>query len=126
MAQTETKTLNFSRIKGALNLLRIANLSVEVLTKAAALNQEALVLKDENGRPEFILTVNNNETTYATSHVLSINSDQYEDNVVIAEINSDNVDATTIRVVKYATELYNKAQELAKNYDEALKNITTI
>ena len=126
MAQTETKALNFSRIKGALNLLRITNLNVEVLTKAAALNQEALVLKDENGRPDFVLTINNNETTYATPYVLSINSNQYEDNVVIAEISSDNVDATTIRVVKYATELYNKAQELAKSYDEALKNITTI
>ena len=126
MAQTETKALNFSRIKGALNLLRIANLDVEVLTKAAALNQETLVLRDVNGRPEFTLTVNNNETTYATPYVLSINSNQYEDNVVIAEINSDNVDATTIRVVKCATEIYNKAQELAKSYDEALKNITTI
>lgn len=112
----ENKKLEFLTIKGMQGAARINNLNASVLEKALALNPNALIAKDEEGRPVFIITLTN-EQSLVTNCSLEVNLDSVEDETLGIVIAGD--EYTLVQAVPHIVALYDKAKELNKKYDDA-------
>lgn len=125
MATTQTKTLTFNKIKGAPNNLRIEGLDLDMLNKAAAMNNGVLIAKDKDNHPEFAICLTNNNSV-VTSCSLEINPEQVENGLVVCSVANKNPEATIVRAVAFINQIYAEAAATAEAYDKANADIKEV
>ena len=106
--------LKISTIKGMPGLARITGIDTEVLTKACALNHQALIAK-EDGKAVFIITTTNDQSLISSSS-LEVNVNDVENGLLGVCVVGD-PETTLVAAVNHIVNLYEKAKELAEKYD---------
>lgn len=123
--QPTNKELKFNKIKGAPNNLRIENLDLEMLNKAAAMTDGMLTVKNEEGHPEFAIVLTEGQSVIS-KFALEINPKAMEDNILVCAVPGDNPDATIVRAVKFIKQIYAEAVTTAEEFDTANAAIKTV
>lgn len=119
----ETKKLEISTLKAVPGIARISGIDATTLTKALALKPMALVAKEDD-KPVFIIALTSGQSVI-TPQSLEVNPEHIEEGLLGVDV-TGNPETTLIAAAPYIKSLYEKAEELAKGYDEAKKLIKEV